>query len=221
MKKYFIIGILTLILFCFIINLKILGPDKKHKYSLKNRIFPSIKHKLFGINKEKHKENLKIVGEILKRNKIDFFLSDGTALGAIRENDIIEGDEDVDIEIDIKYLDKFISIMEVFQKNEFNLMRYWVDTPLNSDKKINLISFHRDYQYVDFQFSGKGLYCISLNDNPPRLCDEFLHLKEPHQIKEIEGIKYKVPSNEYLELFYGKDWKVPKKKFKPNHLKRD
>tara|TARA_R110002126_G_scaffold189101_1_gene337399 strand:+ start:3659 stop:4327 length:669 start_codon:yes stop_codon:yes gene_type:complete len=221
MKKYFIIIILFLILSYFIVNLEILGPGKKHKYSIKNRSFPSIRQKLFGVNKEKHRENLKIVGEILKKNKIDFFLSDGTALGAIRENDIIEGDEDVDIEIDIKYLDKFISIMEVFQKNEFNLMRYWLDTPLNSDKKINLISFHRDYHYVDFQFSGKGLYCISVNDNPPRLCDEFLHLKEPHQFKKIEDIEYKVPSDKYLELLYGKDWKKPKRNFKPHHIDRN
>lgn len=222
MLKKILYGFLVLlILSVIVLNIKIMGPDKKYKTSIYNRSFPSLYHKIMGTRKEKHRENLKIVGEILRRNEIDFFLSDGTALGAIREGDIIEGDEDIDIDIDIKYLDKFKKLIKYFEQNEFKLLRYWVDTPLNSDKRINLISFHRDLHYVDFQFSGKGLYCVSLDDNPPGLCDEFLHLKEPHQIKEIEGIKYKVPSDEYLELLYGKDWKVPKKKFKPQHLKRN
>lgn len=220
MKKK-IIYITILIIASVIVNINMLGPHKKYKYSIKNRSFPSIRRKLVGVSKEKNKTNLRLACEILKLNKIDFFLSDGTALGAIRENDIIEGDEDVDIEIDIKYLDKFISIMGMFLKKEFKLMRYWIDTPLNSKNKINLISFHRNYHYVDFQFSGKGLYCISINDNPPRLCDEFLALKEPHQFKKIDGIEYKVPSNQYLELLYGKDWNIPKNNFKPSDIDRN
>ncbi len=220
-KKILYGFIVFLVLLAIVLNIKIMGPDKKYKTSIYNRSFPSLYHKIVGSKKTKHRENLKIVGEILRRNKIDFFLSEGTALGAIREGDIIEGDGDVDIDIDIKYLDQFKKLIKYFEQNEFKLLRYWINTPLNSDKKVNLITFHRDLHYVDFQFSGKGLYCIAVTDNPPRLCDEFLHLKEPHQIKEIEGIKYKLPSNGYLELLYGKDWDIPKKNFKPKHLKRD
>ena len=39
--------------------------------------------------------------------------------------------------------------------------------------------------------------------------------------KKIEDIEYKVPSDKYLELLYGKDWKTPKRKFKPQHIDRN
>lgn len=211
--------ILLIILFIVIINLKLFGSED-FNYSIYDRNISGIYHKTMGAKKEIHKENLFLTDDILKKYNIDYNLSDGTALGSVREKDIIEKDEDVDIEIDIDLLNKFKSIVEEFKKKGFKIVRFWENKKLNSNRRVNLISLYRKYHYIDFQFSGKGLYCISINDNPPRLCDEFLDLKYPYQKGFIGDREFKSPSEKYLELLYGKDWRIPKHKFKPNNIKR-
>jgi len=219
MRKQCFIVVSLLIVIGILINLEIIGP-KGHKTSLYNRSMPNLYAKVVGADRKIHRENLAIIDEIMKKYEIDYNLSCGTALGVRREGEIIEGDEDVDIEIDIKYLDKVKEIIDYFKKNEFQLVRYWVDTPLNSKKKINLISFHRNLHYVDIEFSGEDMNCITVNDNPPRGCDEFLKLKEPYQYGKIGNMEYKIPSDKYLEYLYGEDWMIPRKK-KPHDTKRD
>ena len=219
MRKQCLIVVSLLIIIGILINLETIGP-RGHKTSLYNRSMPKLYAKVIGTDKKIHRENLAIVDEIMKRYEIEYNLSCGTALGVRREGDIIDRDEDVDIEIDIKYLDKIKEIVDYFKKNEFQLVRYWVDTPLNSKKKVNLISFHRKLHYVDIEFSGEGLNCITVDDNPPRGCDEFLKIKEPYQYGKIGDREYKVPSDKYLEFLYGEDWMVPRKK-KPHDTKRD
>ena len=49
------------------------------------------------MNKKICHENLSLFHEIMKKLNIDFWLSDGTALGFKRNNDFITYDNDVDV----------------------------------------------------------------------------------------------------------------------------
>ena len=59
------------------------------------------------IDKEKAFENLSIFKEIADRNGFKFFLAYGTMLGAVREKDFIDHDEDIDLGADYQDVDLF------------------------------------------------------------------------------------------------------------------
>lgn len=216
--KVLAITAIIVIIFIFLINIDILGP-KGYRYSMFDRYYPETRSKLWEPDTDILRENLFLADDILKKHSIDFNLSEGTALGSIREHDIIKGDTDVDIEMDISELEKFKKAIPDFRRKGFKIMRYWVDTNLNG-KVINFISLSRNSHYIDFQFSGKGLNCVSMEDNPPGPCDQFLSTKEPYQEGKIGNRKFKTPSMEYIELLYGPTWNTPRKGFKANTLKR-
>ena len=214
----FVKPIIALILIILLLKINILGTGT-YRHSIYDRSVPNLYSKTIGCNKNTHRENLYTVDKILKKHNIDYNLSDGTALGALRENDIIEGDGDVDLEIDITKVEKFKNVIPDFKKENFRISRFWINS-LKNGQRINLISLYRNYHYVDFQFSGYGKYCISISDNPPRLCDEFLTKEKPYQYAKIGDREFKIPSTKYIELLYGDDWKIPKKNFKPENIKR-
>ena len=63
------------------------------------------------IDKEKAFENLSLFKEIADRNEFKFFLAYGTMLGAVREKDFIDHDEDIDLGADYQDVDKFLSML--------------------------------------------------------------------------------------------------------------
>lgn len=66
-------------------------------------------------------ENLGILKNLLDANGIEFWLDWGTLLGAIREGNIIPWDNDLDIGIFKKDLEKLLSIMPRIKKSGFHL----------------------------------------------------------------------------------------------------
>lgn len=219
MVSIFII-VAVVVLFVFVaVNSKILGPSD-HSYSLSNRYWPGIYSKIFKTDRDVHRKNLFIADDIFKKYGIEYNLSEGTALGSIREHDIIEGDTDVDLELDVNDIEKFKNTIKDFKDEGFTIMRWWIDTNLNG-RVINFVSIVRNSHYIDFQFSGEGLHCITLEDNPPHLCDDFLPIKTPYQEGTIGDRKFRTPSMKYIELLYGPTWKTPRKGFKPNTEVRD
>ena len=76
-----------------------------------------LKHKIIPLNLEICKENLLLFNESMSQFKIPYWLSEGTALGAVRDNSFIEWDDDVDVSFMYSYRDAFL-------KNVFPILKY-------------------------------------------------------------------------------------------------
>jgi len=149
---------------------------------------------------------LKEVKIILDGFGVSFFLRQGTCLGAIRDNDLLPWDDDVDIGSIIgfhglteKSLD---SIVDAFRDHGF-LAR--IDR-MGVSPYIPLVKYSTR---IDWQ-------CYKVVDN---CITQYPFLKSPlHLFTELKEIAFldetflvPNPPEEYLRLKYGEDWKTPKK----------
>lgn len=175
------------------------------KYSFFNavsNIFIKKKHSLldFPLNIDICKENLNLFGSILEKHNIFFWLSEGTALGIIREGNFIKHDDDVDLGIFFLDKDKFLNAFSDFKKLGFTL----AEISLNK----TFYCFIRKGEKIDIDITGDNIECMSIYR---RKCNILLpYLKEFEKVK-FNNKYYNVPKTDYLEFIYGKDWKIPKK----------
>lgn len=150
------------------------------------------------IDKEIEAENLLIVKQILDGNKIPFIFVAGTCLGAMREHDFIDHDDDIDLALFKKDMPAVTDLLVDFIKEGFTVARY--------DRRC-IISIIRKGQFVDFAFfEDYDEKCYS--------CDGWLMPKEfIDKTKYIEflGDQYLVPEDHdgYLVYSYGLNWRTP------------
>lgn len=157
-------------------------------------LFPGVKR----INKEIAIENLCLLKSILNTNGIKFQLAFGTLLGAVREHDFIDHDEDIDLAFLDEDRNALLDILPELMKVGFRVCRY--------DRR-DLLSVIRKGEYIDFYFYRpwhKGY----------RICSGWVnlekHLMHSTQIK-FKGMYFSVPKDyeEYLVGEYGSNWHVP------------
>ena len=79
------------------------------------------------IDRDISKDNLLELKKVFDKNKIKFILSYGTLLGAIRENNFIEHDEDIDIAILDEDRLNLISILFELRNVGLEVIRYEKD----------------------------------------------------------------------------------------------
>ena len=153
------------------------------------------------INKEIASRNLEEVTRVFRQNNIPLILIFGTLLGAIRENDFITYDNDIDLAAffsDKDYILKVIKgqlpsfeIQDVPFKFDINLVR--------DGEKIELWLFEPSGDnYVYDPLRCKGItYHKSFFDNPG--------------IRHFKGYDVSIPNMpvEFLKLTYGNDWNIP------------
>ena len=181
----------------------------KLKDTLKG-IYIKLNHKHLNkvLNKKICKENLESLSKILNDNKIAFWLSEGTALGARREGNFIDHDDDVDIGMWYKDFNRFRKIIPLLKQNKFK-----ISLEIHNNTFIRL---ERNNETIDIDFTGKDLYCEACNTKRAKCktCNELLkYLKNMSYINFL-GNKYLCPDIDYLEYLYGPDWKTPcKEKF--------
>lgn len=152
------------------------------------------------INKKIAAENLAIVKKILDSNNIKFMLIAGTLLGAIRENDFITHDEDVDIAFLEEDKQKVLDCLHDLLSAGFNIARY--------DER-GLLSIIRNNEYIDFYF-----FKPKEGQEELRTCcgwmlaDKFL---TKYTKKEFMGDLYDIPQDYigFLRFMYGEDWMTP------------
>jgi len=144
------------------------------------------------------KENLIDFGEVMAAGNIKFGLIYGTLLGAIRENNFIKHDEDVDVFILAEDRQKLLNYLFKLEEYGFKVGRY----------DGALLSIMRNGEYIDIYFFKKSGLIY-------RKCDGWvIKAKFLENTKEypLFGAKFNVPADteKLLILLYGKDWKIPK-----------
>jgi phosphorylcholine metabolism protein LicD len=132
---------------------------------------------------------------ILNNNNIDFILFFGTVLGIIRENNFIEGDDDIDVIVDRKYYEK-INIMINRHKLKVGI------------KNKNLIQLFKD------DLGPFDIYFYDIRDNKCFVPWEGLiyntNLIFPPQLIKFKGYKVKIPnkSQKFISEQYGILWRI-------------
>ena len=207
MQLLIILVIFVLIILILYISIPWTGDlSFKLKDTLKS-VYIKLNHKHMNkpLNKKICKENLEALSKILNDNKITFWLSEGTALGARREGDFIEHDDDVDIGIWYTDFNKFKKIIPLLKQNKFK-----ISLEIHNNTFIRL---ECNNEIIDIDFTGKYLYCEACNTKRVKCktCNELLkYLKNMSYINFL-GHKYLCPDIDYLEYLYGPDWKTPRK----------
>jgi hypothetical protein len=151
------------------------------------------------IDKVQAKENLLLLKKILDVKQIPFGLAYGTLLGAVREKDFIEHDEDIDLYILAEYKNRFFEILSELLNVGFEIARY--------DPRGTLFSMVRKGEYIDFYFFSQfqsGLMVCGGEIMPEKY---FLNTTTIPFI----GADFVAPREyiDFLEFYYGKDWNIP------------
>lgn len=166
------------------------------------------------INREIAFENLKIFNNHVKDTNIKYGLIFGTLLGAIRENNFIEHDEDTDIYILSENKSEFIKLLPILKEKGMQLARI-------NDTMLSLI---RNNEYIDVYFFKKK---ILFPFTTIRILRTDFKLKASYLENSIMfnflDINIPIPSNpqRVLKKLYGKNWRIPivNKFAEPNTLK--
>jgi len=162
----------------------------------------AVKYNIFKIHiNQKHaKSHLRHVHAVLDKCNIDFFLTEGTALGAIREKRVIPHDNDIDIGVDMKFYNDFRNCaLPAFKRNGFKTIR-----DKAGEHYPYMISIIKDYLSIDFMFMGRTWDCMNVTCKKMR---EYLQTKIKVRMYGLEFDCLPIP---YLEQVYG-DWKTPKR----------
>ena len=151
------------------------------------------------IDKLKARKNLLLFKEISERNGLVFGLAFGTFLGAMREHDFIDHDEDIDLFVLNEYKDLFLSMLFELRDNGFEVIRY--------DRRGDLCSIMRNGEYIDILFFRKINGDVRLAQSyflPGQFVEEIALYD--FQGKKFNGAK---DGTDFLQFWYGENWNVP------------
>lgn len=157
-------------------------------------IFEGVKR----INKEIAFKNLCLLKDALDKNGIEFQITFGTLLGAIREQDFIDHDEDIDLLVLGEYKQKLFDFLPELRKIGFEVARY--------DRR-NLMSLMKDGEYIDFYF-------VSLRNDGTRYCSGIIlpiEITDETIDYNFKGLNIKIPKEyiKFLRYEYGDNWMTP------------
>ena len=152
------------------------------------------------IDREKAKENLLLLKKITDKAGLKFALAFGTALGAIREHNFIEHDEDIDLWVHYSDRDLLLSLLFELRENGFEVARW--------DRR-GCLSIIRNKEYIDLAIyypDDRAEAIMSCCGDPmPRKYIE-------HWVKiPFLGDKFYIARDweEMMEFRSGKDWRIP------------
>jgi phosphorylcholine metabolism protein LicD len=152
------------------------------------------------INREIAKNNLLEFRSCFENVGITFGLIYGTLLGAIREKNFIEHDEDVDVFVLDEDRNRVLEILFDLRKVGLEVGRY--------EERHDLLSFHKKGEYIDIYFFKKNIF------GKREANGAFVEAKYLENLKKIDflGERFAVPeqSEELLEKIYGHDWRIPR-----------
>lgn len=178
------------------------GTDLKVSFYQKHKC--PLKRRLYGNNMNIIRENLELFDDACKEVNLFYWLGEGTALGAIREQNIIKYDTDADVGIWYTDLDKFVNeCLPILRKKGFQLLRFY------KKERSCILSVSKNLEYIDIDFTGPGRLCYA---NYGGECDKLIPYLQTFNKGYIGDREYNVPQVGYLVELYGKDWRIPKRK---------
>ncbi len=150
-------------------------------------------------------ENLKIINDILSKEKMNWGVAYGTLLGIIRDNDFIEWDEDIDLYILKEDEELFKCALWKLRDAGFELIRY---------ERGGLYSIFRKGEYTDFYVLKKISNNIRYTLDGGFLFEKYLRERKTINFK---GINLLVPAEveEFFSFEYG-EWETPIRYYSPN-----
>jgi len=207
-KMKYIWGIIIVVAIIIVLLIELPWSDCL-KYSLKNNIknkFIKFKHRTMHVplNINICKENLELFADILNKYKLNFWLSEGTALGAIREGNFILHDDDVDIGMWYTDFDRF----RTFILPELKLNGFTCDEVIMNNTFVGL---SRKGEKIDIDFTGYDIECMSCKTSNANCVNCNIVIDKLDNMKNITflGKQYLCPDTDYLEYLYGPNWKTP------------
>lgn len=156
------------------------------------------------IDKQLALECLNLTMCVLKESGIKPFLMWGTLLGAIRENNFIAHDYDMDVAIMGIDLHKIENAIPLLYNNDVKLCKY---------KKGIIYTFNYKGVYCDIYIIDKAPFPYSLRYYS--ILESFIPKQYFKSFREYNfvGVNVWVPENaeKFLEYAYGKNWRIPQK----------
>lgn len=159
---------------------------------------------------------LKITDELLSKNNIEYWMSGGTMLGAVRHHGIIPWDDDGDIEVLDKYESDIESLSDEFKKNGLTLMKTWFGFKIFPINGKSIKNFKWKYPAID-------IFIMTETDKDDIITFKYNRAKK--QFGKCYSEKYKIYplqkyefgplmlqgmsskyAKTYLDRCYGNDW---------------
>ena len=150
------------------------------------------------LDKDAALDSLRHLKEVLDRKGVEFQIAYGTLLGAVRDNEFIAHDEDIDLIFLAERKQEVLDSLPDIVKEGFQIARY--------DRR-GLVSIIRQGVYVDLYFferrPGGVRYCGG------QLCPAEI-LEETTDFV-FKGLSVKVPARyvDFLVYEYGENWQTP------------
>lgn len=163
---------------------------------------------------EANLNNLFFISKVLSH--VEHFVFFGTLLGLTRDGQLIDGDDDIDIYIDIQHFDIVFKLL--FEHDCLIRKRKGESCFLQVEKKVGNVT-----SYIDFYFfqhdRDNGLIKEKWNFNgAPQLESHHIHIPSsliyPIKTIKVNQTEICIPNQPELmcEFLYGKNWKRPLKK---------
>ncbi len=148
------------------------------------------------------KDVLVEVKHLLDKLKVKFFLVDGALLGAIRENNFIKWDWDIELAV---LIEDVINIQDKIIK-KFEEKDFIVEHADNTKRNMKINLFKKDNK-----LSITGLYLKKSFRKREMFKYPAKYFENPMKIKFL-GEEYLAPGpiEEFLSFIYGSDWRTPK-----------
>jgi cytidyltransferase-like protein len=164
-------------------------------------------------------EFLKLITSEFDKNNVPYWIDCGTLLGAYRESDFIEHDDDIDISVNIDHLNVTTNTLKNLEKlSLIDIIKYQHDGVDVSDKIIKLVYKKNnsivDSRWMDIYFYRKkgDIYeqCLFSDQYTSKLKTPSKCIDRLNKIK-IQDVEVSCPSyiKTVLKLRYGRYYMVP------------
>ena len=142
--------------------------------------------------------HLRDVDEIFGRCGMDFWLTEGTALGAVRDGRVIPTDTDIDVGVRDGRALRACALPRLRRRG----FMVWRDKP-------HIVSVVRGFLRLDVMVLAPGGHCV---DMP---CDEMERFVANLRRVDLYGRTFWTLGEDYLRRVYGADWRTFRYQWKP------